>query len=95
MKSAKSIESVLHAEDEQTRLIERPDGFYWQNKLTEKLYGPFATLDAATEDAELSAGSDYEEGESLQEAEDELGLSSWVDPDTGELAEGAIPHLNE
>jgi hypothetical protein len=29
-----------------------------------------------------------EPGESLQEAEDEIGIADWVDPDTGELAEG-------
>ena len=31
---------------------------------------------------------DVEPGETLQEAEAELGLSEWIDPDTGELAEG-------
>jgi len=34
--------------------------------------------------------------ESLEEAESELGLNDWIDPETGELAEGqSPPHLEE
>ena len=69
------------------RVIERPDGFYWIHGETGKEYGPFTTLEAAENDREYSAESDYEPGESLAEAESELGISDWVDPDTGELAE--------
>ena len=38
----------------------------------------------------MNAGGDEapEPGETLQEAEQELGLADWVDADTGELAEG-------
>ena len=82
-------------EDDQPILLERPDGFYWQNRLTENLYGPFSTRLAAMEDAQYQEESDYEEGESLLEAESEIGISSWVDPDTGELAEGSMPHLSD
>ncbi|MDR2195994.1 MAG: hypothetical protein LBE50_05265 [Gallionellaceae bacterium] len=76
-------------------LIERPDGFYWQDPDTGKMFGPFATLLAALEDVEYQADSDYEEGESLAEAEDEIGILGWVDPDTGDLAEGVAPRLND
>ena len=91
----KYLEPILHEEDEQTRLIERPDGFYWQNKFTEKLYGPFPTLIEAMEDTQYREDSNYEEGESLIEAESEIGIADWVDPDTGELAEGSTPHFND
>ena len=80
-------------EFDDTRLIERPDGFYWQDKLTEKLYGPFATLNDAITDMQYQAESDYEEGESLREAEAEIGIADWIDPDTGTPAEGPTPHL--
>ena len=30
----------------------------------------------------------------LNEAE-QIGIADWVDPDTGDLAEGTIPHLSE
>ena len=36
---------------------------------------------------QYSADSDYEPGESVEQAEAEIGISDWVDPDTGELAE--------
>ena len=29
-----------------------------------------------------------EPGETLQEAEDEIGIADWIDPETGEPAEG-------
>ncbi len=31
-------------EFEHTRIIERPDGFYWQALATGESFGPFATL---------------------------------------------------
>ncbi len=94
MKS-KIIEPMLYEEDEQARLIERPDGFYWQNKLSEKFYGPFATLLEAMEDTQYQEDSNYEEGESVLEAGAEIGIADWVDPDTGQLAEGSIHHFND
>lgn len=78
---------------DETRLIEHPDGFYWEEKLTGKLYGPFATLVEATEDMQYRGDSDYEEGETLQEAEAEIGIADWIDPETGLPAEGPTPHL--
>ena len=73
-------------------LTEHPDGFYWQDKLTKKIYGPFPSSTEALLDMQYQEDSDYEEGESLQEAEEEIGIADWVDPDTGELAEGSAPH---
>ena len=95
MKSNKIIESTLIEEDEQTLLVERPDGYYWQNKLTEKLYGPFSTLIEAMEDMQYQEDSDYGEGASLHEVESEIGIAGWVDPDTDELAEDSVHHFSE
>lgn len=78
-----------------TRIIERPDGFYWLDKDTNTEYGPFPSLVAAVEDMEYKADSDYEPVESLQEAEEEIGISDWIDPDTGLPAEESLPHLND
>ena len=72
---------------DRTRIIERPDGFYWQDKESVKEYGPFGTLLEAVEDMQYHEDSDYEPGETLEEAEDEIGIADWVDPDTGEPAE--------
>ena len=87
--------AIAATDDNQTRLIERPDGFYWQDTTTEKMYGPFTTRAKATEDIQYRVESTYEEGETLEEAEAEIGIADWIDPDTGEPAEGSTPHLNE
>lgn len=68
---------------DETRVIERPDGFFWQELKTGEMFGPFATLLEAVEDMQYNDDSDYEPGESLEEAESELGIADWIDPDTG------------
>jgi hypothetical protein len=75
-------------EYESSRVIERPDGFYWQDELTDKFFGPFPTLLAAVQDMQSQSDSDFEEGETLEDAEEEIGISTWIDPETGEPAEG-------
>ena len=80
---------------DQTRVIERPDGFYWQAKLTDDVYGPFPTLLEAMQDMQDQDDTGYEEGESLQEAEAEIGIADWIDPETGQPAEGVPPHLSD
>lgn len=75
-------------------IIERPDGFYWEDSSDGKLYGPFPSLLEAEQDMLYEVDSDYEEGESLEEAEAEIGISDWIDPDTGAPAEDASPRLH-
>lgn len=70
-----------------TRIIERPDGFYWMDAETGEEYGPFDTLLEAVQDMDYSAESDYEPGETLEEAEDEIGITDWIDPETGDPAD--------
>ena len=80
---------------DKTRIVERPDGFFWLDKDTGKLSGPFDTLLQAVQDMEYQAESDYEPGETLEEAEDELGLADWVDSETGELAEDTMNRFED
>lgn len=80
---------------DKTRIIERPDGFFWQDKETDKMFGPFPTLLDAVNDMEYNADSDYEPGESLEEAEDEIGISDWTDPETGLPGEESSLHIEE
>lgn len=82
-------------EYDKTRIIERPDGFFWQDKETDAMFGPFATLLAAVQDMEYNADSDYEPVESLGEAEAELGIADWNDPDTGLPAEDSLHHFED
>ena len=83
------------SDNDHRRVIERPDGFYWQDILTDKLFGPFPTLLEAIQDMQGQSDSDFEEGESLEEAEAEIGISNWIDPETGEPAEDSSPLSDE
>ena len=77
------------------RIIERPNGIYWQDKGTGAEFGPFATRAVAEADMEYNADSAYEPGEGLDEAEGELGIADWLDPDTGQPAEESVPRLED
>ncbi|MGZ8231638.1 MAG: hypothetical protein ACXW2A_15940 [Burkholderiales bacterium] len=72
---------------DQTRVTERPDGFYWQEKTGGREYGPFDTLLEAVQDMQQSDESTFEPGETADEARAEIGIADWIDPDTGEPAE--------
>ena len=39
--------------------------------------------------------SDLEPGESLAEAESEVGIADWIDPDTGQPAEESVPRIED
>ena len=80
---------------DRTRIIERPDGFYWQDKLSDELFGPFPTLLEAVQDMQERKDTGYGEGETLEEAEAEIGIADWIDPQTGEPAEELQPRLRD
>ena len=79
------------------RIVSRPDGYHWVAPDGHNEFGPFATIEEARADmmaADEEGASDP--AESLQEAEDEIGIADWIDPETGEPAEGqSPPHLDE
>ncbi|MFZ5557379.1 MAG: hypothetical protein ACOZDY_11770 [Pseudomonadota bacterium] len=83
------------ADYDTTRVIERPDGFYWQDKETEAEYGPFPTLWEAVRDMEFANESELTPDESLEEVEAELGISEWIEPETGEPAEDTFTRLED
>ena len=82
-------------EDDRSRIVERPDGYYWYSEDRRAEYGPFPTLLDAIADMQATGDGSYEPGETLEEAEDEIGISSWIDPDTGEPAEESIPRTED
>jgi len=95
--AAPAEEAIEPAETLQDRVIERPDGFYWESKKKGETYGPFVTLAEAEADM-LSGGAsaaDALEAEDLQEAESELGINEWIDPDTGGPAEDNVPRIED
>lgn len=82
----------------QGHVIERPDGFYWEAKKGEP-HGPFTTLAEAEADMISDGVGDGDEEvepvEGLQEAESELGINEWIDPDTGGPAEDNVPRIED
>ncbi len=81
---------------DKAQIVERPDGFYWQDTESGQQFGPFATLAEAVQDLEGPDDNSIEEGESLEDAEEEIGISIWIDPETGEPAEDvSIRHSDD
>lgn len=82
------------------RIFERPDGFYWEasgGAQPPTMRGPFASRAEAEADrlAGGAAGGDFGVGETLEEAESEIGVSEWIDPDTGGPAEDGVPRIED
>jgi hypothetical protein len=78
------------------RVVTRPDGYYWTAPDGRQLVGPFDSVVEAMADMDSGDAGGWTPGESLSEAEAEIGVSDWIDPDSGQLAEGqTTPHLNE
>lgn len=85
------------AEFDHTRIIERPNGFYWLDETDAREYGPFPTLmeafdDMQSVDPDESTQSDLDE---VRNAGEVLGVADWIDPDTGELAEDERTRIDE
>ena len=80
---------------DRTRVTERPDGFYWQAKDDGREYGPFATLLEAVQDMQAAEDAAPEPCETLEQAERELGVADWIDPETGAPAEEERPRIEE
>ena len=87
------IPSVISEYDE-TRIVQHGDAYYWQYKRGGKEYGPFSTLLEAVEDMQFKEDA-IEPGETLTEAEDEIGMATWGDPETGLPAEESIARVEE
>lgn len=83
------------ADFDRTRILERPDGFYWQLKDSGREYGPFATLLEAEQDMQANGDESLAPAETLEEAEAEIGIAEFIDPDTGVPAEEENPRLEE
>ena len=70
-----------------TRVVERPDGFWWQSLEGRREHGPFATLLEAVADMERVDEAPEDDAEAVRQAEEALGVPGWVDPETGQLAD--------
>lgn len=82
-------------EDDRIEFIERPNGVYWRVGTSTVENGPFASLAEATADAEGREDPTFQATDSIAEAEAELGISEWIDPDTGSPAEESVPRIED
>jgi len=83
------------AEFEDTLVLERPDGFYLQWKSGSREKGPFATLVEAIESERPDDEADADSLAALAEAEADLGVADWIDPETHAPAEDGVPRLED
>jgi hypothetical protein len=94
MASRKKPPASTEPDELHGRVLERPDGFYWQEKEGGEEYGPFPTRAEAEADLE-SDGVAETDPDAVHEAESELGISEWIDPDSGEPAEDSVPRIED
>lgn len=80
-------------EDLLGRIVERPDGLHWIAAGGQQEFGPFQTVEEALAAMSEEADESPEPGETLAEAEQELGITDWLDPDTGALAEDTVTRV--
>jgi len=78
-----------------SRVAERRDGFYWIDPESGVEFGPFPTTALAIANMEANGEAAYEAGETLREAEAELGICDWIDPETGAPAEDSATRLED
>ncbi len=76
-------------------LVQHPDGWYWLDAEGRQQFGPYETAEEARAELNAAIDEDIEPGETLLEAEQELGIADWVDPDTGEPAEETHTRLED
>lgn len=87
--------STATSATEEARIVAHPDGYYWVTDDGRLEVGPFASAAAALADLRAADESGLEPVESLAEAEDEIGVADWIDPDTGEPAEDSTPRTEQ
>ncbi len=92
--AGRADDEKLDTSDPGERIFARPDGYYWQALDGKQEIGPFENLAEAMADMDSGDAAGWVPGETLAEAESEIGVSDWIDPDSGALAEGhAHTHL--
>ncbi len=88
---------ALAADERLARIVEHPDGYYWLAFDGHQEFGPFDNVDDALADMDAAPAGDesLEPGETLAEAEQEIGIAEWIDPDTGAPAEATTLRISQ
>jgi hypothetical protein len=85
--SAEELAALDLSSPDAGSLVQHPDGWYWLGADGRQQFGPYASTEEARAAMNAAIDEDIEPGETLLEAEQELGIADWLDPDTGEPAE--------
>lgn len=94
--AATVIEEHAAFDERAAPIVERPDGFHWIAADGRREFGPFASYEEARADRDSFEDGAAAPTEALLEAESDIGIADWIDPDTGALAEGlSSPHLSD
>lgn len=96
----RGIDSVIEPSPADPELVSpiasRADGYYWLSPDGRQEFGPFESFELARADRDGFDDAAWSPGETLREAEDEIGMGAWIDPETGEPAQGqSPPHLEQ
>lgn len=75
----------------ESTIVERPDGYYWQSEDGRQDFGPFESYEQALADRDAASEEALAPTSTLHESEEAIGMSNWIDPETGEPAEGESP----
>jgi hypothetical protein len=92
---ATDIVEAARPDDESSRVVARPDGYYWIADDGRQEFGPFVTAVQALAALREGIETTSEPGETVAEAVAEIGVAEWVDPDTGEPAEDVVTRIEE
>ena len=83
------------ADNGRDRIVARPDGYHWLALNGRQEFGPFETVEQARADMDAADERALAPAITLPEAEREIGIAEWLDPETGEPAEGPSPPCPE
>lgn len=72
-------------------IVERPDGYYWRSEDGHQDFGPFETYEQALADRDADSEESLAPTSTLHESEEAIGMTNWIDPETGAPAEGESP----
>ena len=93
--NARALQASAAPDEVESRVVVRPDGYYWITDDGRQEFGPFVTAVEAYAAMREGIETALEPGGSVAEAEAEFGIAEWIDQDTGSPAEGQSTRLEE
>lgn len=84
----------------QPSIVEQDGAFFWRDQENDALVGPFRTRQAAVADRDSPGPQDDDlvetvDADAVHDAEAEIGIDDFIDPDTGEPTHGYEPQVRD